>query len=185
MDHRSLQKYREQQIKLLPPNIGVYALAEVANTVRYVGQSQAGIRPRVQRHTTSARSDVIANRLINAGDIAYVYAYVVHEREKVTPLETHLIHLFNDKFPVMNGKIPARLTSPLSFVVPEPIVIQIMPDEVIEERKDPAVCLLRHMKAHSNLLDYIVDVKDNSDLLRSLGVSLQILNKYTDDFLKS
>ena len=43
----------------------------------YVGQSVDGIRSRVNRHLTSARSDIIANRQIDVWEIAWVWAYPV------------------------------------------------------------------------------------------------------------
>lgn len=182
-DHKALQDYRAQALKALPTEIGVYALADATGTVRYVGQSVDGIRTRVQRHTTSARSDIIANRLIDAGEIAYVRAYPVALKEQVTPLENHLIHRFNDVCPLMNGKLPPRPAVPPDFPVPEPVEVQIMPEAVRAQRSDPAYLVRRQIKVHADLVDYIIHVKDNTDLRRSLKASLDMLVKHTDAFL--
>jgi hypothetical protein len=55
--------YRARQIKDLTDQIGVYALCDLDGVPIYVGQSVDGIRSRVRRHLTSARSDIIANRI--------------------------------------------------------------------------------------------------------------------------
>lgn len=56
--------FRKQAVAQLTRQIGVYVLCDLDNVPVYVGQSKDGIRQRVQRHLTSARSDVIANRQI-------------------------------------------------------------------------------------------------------------------------
>jgi len=62
--------FRARQLSLLTNLIGVYALCDLDGMPVYVGQSTDGIRARVQRHLTSARSDVIANRMIDVWEIA-------------------------------------------------------------------------------------------------------------------
>ena len=57
--------FRRKAVRTLSTQIGVYVLADLDNLPVYVGQSKDGIRKRVQRHLTSARSDVIANRQID------------------------------------------------------------------------------------------------------------------------
>ena len=53
----------------------------------YVGQSVDGIRSRVNRHLTSARSDIIANRQIDVWEVAFVWAYPVSGKAEIGPLE--------------------------------------------------------------------------------------------------
>ena len=57
-----------------------------------VGQSKDGIRSRVSRHLTSARSDIIANRQIDVWEIAYVWAYPIVDVQDITPTENRLYH---------------------------------------------------------------------------------------------
>ena len=58
----------------------------------YVGQSVDGIRSRVNRHLTSARSDIIANRQIDVWEIAWVWAYPVKGKAEIGALEDELFH---------------------------------------------------------------------------------------------
>lgn len=185
MNHKELQKYREQRIRLLPTEIGVYALSDATGAVRYVGQTVDSIRSRVQRHTTSARSDIIANRLVDAGEIAFVHAYPVPDRAMVTPLETHLIYHFDAISPLMNGKMPAPLAAPIPFAIPDPVTVQIIPDEMLSDRQKPAYLIHRQIKLFSELTDYILNVKDNDDLRRSMRASLAVLSEHTHRFMKS
>lgn len=67
--------YRRRQVSRIPTEIGVYALCDLDEVPIYVGQSVDGIRKRVQRHLTSARSDVIANRRFDVWEVAYVWAW--------------------------------------------------------------------------------------------------------------
>lgn len=57
--------FRTQALGKLTDQIGVYALCDLDGVPIYVGQSVDGIRSRVRRHLTSARSDIIANRMID------------------------------------------------------------------------------------------------------------------------
>lgn len=69
-----LQDYKEHQLRTLPSGTGVYALCDLGEIPIYVGQSIDGIRARVHRHLTSARSDVMANRQIDVWEFVYVWA---------------------------------------------------------------------------------------------------------------
>jgi excinuclease UvrABC nuclease subunit len=69
--------FRKNAVRQLTNEIGVYALCDLDNVPVYVGQSSDGIRKRVSRHLTSARSDIIANRQIDVWEIAWVWAYPV------------------------------------------------------------------------------------------------------------
>src|SRR5947207_234876 len=100
--------YRNRAGSLLPRATGVYALCDLDEVPIYVGQSVDGIRARVRRHLTSARSDIIANRQVDVWEIAFVWAWPVSDREIIPPLEAHLFHRFNDRKTLMNGSIPER-----------------------------------------------------------------------------
>ena len=61
--------FRQKALSKLTDEIGVYALCDLDEVPIYVGQSIDGIRSRVRRHLTSARSDIIANRQVAAATI--------------------------------------------------------------------------------------------------------------------
>lgn len=163
--------------------MGVYALCDARGVVRYVGQTTDGIRKRVQRHTTSARSDVIANRVIDPGEIAYVWAWPVADRTTVTPLEDNLILHFDAISPLMNGKMPRPEKKSPDFTPPEPIVVALMPEAMIAERSEPVHLLQRQVKQHYELLDYIVNAKENKDLQRTFKASLSLITSLTYELM--
>jgi hypothetical protein len=70
---------------MLTNKIGCYVLCDLDEVPIYVGQSVDGIRARVRRHLTSARSDIIANRQIDVWEIAYVWAYPVEKWRRHRP----------------------------------------------------------------------------------------------------
>lgn len=183
MNYCEVQRYRAQQVATLPSEFGVYALCDARGVVRYVGQSTAGIRVRVQRHTTSARSDVIATRVIDPGEIAFVYAWPVQAREDITPLEDNLILHFDAISPLMNSKMPKETSRIDGFVPPEPVVVPLMPDSMIAEKSDPAYLLRRQVKQQSEMLDYIISTKSNKELERSFKASLDIIVSLTKELM--
>jgi len=75
MARSAAQEFKEAALRQLPTVTGVYALCDLDRVPVYVGQSTDGIRARVRRHLTSARSDVIANRQIDVWEVAYVWAW--------------------------------------------------------------------------------------------------------------
>ena len=172
--------YRSRQVKTIPPPVGVYALCDVDEVPIYVGQSTDGIRSRVQRHLTSARSDVIANRQLDVWEIAYVWAWPIG-REHIGALEAHLFHEFNAQSPLMNGTVPAH-PGELSFPVPEKQRIQVLSDEDIELRRKPIYRLPRQAQHYERLLDHILTVKDSHDLRRSLQAHFERLRRYHQQF---
>jgi hypothetical protein len=64
--------FRRKAVRTLTNEIGCYVLCDLDQAPIYVGQSVDGIRSRVNRHLTSARSDIIANRQIDVWEIAWV-----------------------------------------------------------------------------------------------------------------
>ncbi|GAK34338.1 hypothetical protein JCM17846_33270 [Iodidimonas nitroreducens] len=99
-------KFRKTAVGTLTTQIGVYVLADLDNVPIYVGQSKDGIRKRVQRHLTSARSDVIANRQIDVWEVAYVWAFPIDDAEVISALEAALFHQLHPQSRLMNGKLP-------------------------------------------------------------------------------
>jgi len=169
----------------LPGDIGVYALCDIDQIPIYVGQSNDGIRKRVQRHLTSARSDVIANRQLDVWEIGYVWAWPMPSRsaEDITAVECFLINQFHSQQPLMNGKIPAIPSQPPQ--IPTQYAVQILPDEQIESRKDITLRLPRQAAQFNNLFSYILEVKNNAELRRTLKAHFERLQKYYGSFMKN
>ncbi|MDA8330075.1 MAG: GIY-YIG nuclease family protein [Candidatus Dormibacteraeota bacterium] len=174
--------YRVRQVRTIPQPVGVYTLCDLDEVPIYVGQSQDGIRARVQRHLTSARSDVIANRQIDVWEIAYVWAWPIAPAH-ITALEAHLFHEFNAQSPLMNGTLPPH-PGPLTFEVPEKVRVQVLSDDEIELRRRPTQRLPRQAQHYERLLDQILQVKDSPELRRSLAAHFERLTRYHHRFLE-
>ena len=98
--------FRRRAVRSLTNEIGCYVLCDLDQVQIYVGQSVDGIRSRVNRHLTSARSDIIANRQIDVWGIAWVWAYPVKDKAEIGDLEDQLFHTFHAKSALMNDKVP-------------------------------------------------------------------------------
>lgn len=175
------QAYRTEALKALTNEIGVYALCDLDGQPIYVGQSVDGIRTRVRRHLTSARSDVIANRQIDVWEIAYVWAWPVADQTEVQPLEDSVFNHFDAQQPLMNGKsLAPNLLQP---TWPKKQKIQVIEEADRLLRLDPAQRLPRQIQQYNLLVDYILTVKDASHLKISLEAHFQRLVKYHQTFL--
>ena len=176
--------FRAQQARRIPAATGVYALCDLDGVPIYVGQSTEGIRARVRRHLTSARSDVIANRQIDVWEVGFVWAWPIEAGPRIGMLEAHLFHRFNDENPLMNGSIPERLNS-FPFQEPQRIEVQVVADAELARRRDPAYRLPRQAEHFTQLVDHILNVKDSDELRRALEAHYARLSSYYDDFLKA
>ncbi len=174
----SAVEYRCSAAGQLPASIGVYALCDLDEVPIYVGQSTDGIRNRVRRHITSARSDIIANRQIDVWEIAFVWCWPATERDLLDPLEGHLFHTFHSTSPLMNGTIPHRPEEPLGFEIPEKIVVQVLPMDEIENRRRVDRRLPRQAKHFSDLLDHFLNVKDTKQLHMALKAHFSRVQTY-------
>jgi len=174
----SIINYRSSAAAKLPAPIGVYALCDLDEVPIYVGQSTDGIRNRVRRHITSARSDIIANRQIDVWEIAFVWCWPVGERSWLDLLEAYLFHEFHSKSPLMNGTIPHKPEGPLGFDIPEKIVVQVLPSDEIENRKHVDRRLPRQAKHFSDLLDHFLNVKDTNQLHQALKAHFSRVQTY-------
>jgi hypothetical protein len=135
--------FRKAALKALTNEIGVYALCDLDEVPIYVGQSVDGIRARVNRHLTSARSDIIANRQIDVWEIAYVNAWPVAKVADIPHLEAVLFNTFNSAKTLMNGSIP-QLARMMPARIPKPAqTVQVMLDTDIKVRRDPMLRLPR------------------------------------------
>lgn len=175
------QAFRGKALSQLTNDIGVYALCDLDGQPIYVGQSIDGIRTRVRRHLTSARSDVIANRQIDVWEIAFVWAWPVASQGDVAPLENTLFDLFNLEQPLMNGKGLVMTGPPVT--VPEKQSIQIIDEAERLNRLTPSQRLPRQIQQYNLLVDYILNVKNAPHLKVSLDAHFQRLIKYHQTFL--
>jgi hypothetical protein len=179
----NLQKYRYAQLGGLTDVVGVYALCDLDEVPIYVGQSTDGIRSRVRRHLTSARSDVIANRLVDVWEVAYVWAWPMPggSGPAIAQVEWHLANEFHSRTPLMNGKIPPKPAAVPEL--PKKEIVMIMPQDEIEKRKDPLLRLPRQILHFNNLFSHILEVKDNSDLRRALQAHFERMSSYYQHFM--
>lgn len=135
-------RFRQSAVRTLTNQIGCYVLCDLDGVPIYVGKSRDGIRARVNRHLTSARSDIIANRQVDVWEIAFVWAYPAATIAEIGPLEHGLFHAFHPQSALMNGKVPPLPAGP--SILPEPTqVVQVMRDEEIAEKLDPVLRLPR------------------------------------------
>jgi len=175
--------FRDKACGRLTGEIGVYVLCDLDKTPMYVGQSKDGIRSRVRRHLTSARSDIIANRQIDVWEIAYVMAYPVANRADITPLEDRLYHQFNDVSPLMNGTVPARPESMMELPQPAQIV-QVMSDAEIADKSDPVQRLPRQSAHYTQMVDHFLNVKNSTEILRAIEAHFDRLQRYHKTLIK-
>ena len=162
----------------LTQEIGVYILADLDNVPVYVGQSKDGIRSRVRRHLTSARSDVIANRQIDVWEIAYVWAYPVKTVAEIAPLEAALFHHFDPKSQLMNGAIlPSPADAEGELPVPHQCIEVISPEERAE-RTDEGARLPRQASHYAQLVDHFLTVKNSDEIARAMDAHFKRLRKY-------
>lgn len=173
--------FRKRAVGTLTARIGVYVLSDLDNVPIYVGQSKDGIRKRVARHLTSARSDIIANRQVDVWEIAYVWAYPVDSKAGIDNLEAQLFHAFNPRSQLMNGTVPTIGEG--GFVpVPEQVV-QVMSNDEIRERKDASQRLPRQAQHYAQIVGHFVTVKNSEQIARAMGAHFQRLQKYHGQLL--
>ena len=169
-------QFRKLAARRLPRPIGVYALCDLDAVPVYVGQSKDGIRSRVNRHITSARSDIIANRMIDVWEIAYVMCWPFEREDRLDQLEAHLFHRFNAMSPLMNGTIPP--TVEIDFEVPGEVMVQVLPEAEIVSRRRVDLRLTRQAKHFGDLLDHFLGVKDSEELYLALRAHFVRLTRY-------
>lgn len=169
--------FRDRAVRTLTNKIGCYVLCDLDRVPLYVGQSADGIRNRVRRHLTSARSDIIANRQIDVWEIAWVLAYPAEEKVLIGPLENALFHEFHGKSALMNGKVPPKPSEAVK--VPPPFqIVQVMADSEIAEKKDPALRLPRQAEHYSQIVGHFFAVKNSKEIARAMQAHFERLQKY-------
>jgi GIY-YIG catalytic domain len=169
--------FRRKAVRTLTNEVGCYVLCDLDQVPIYVGQSVDGIRSRVNRHLTSARSDIIANRQIDVWEIAWVWAYPVKDKAEIGFLEDELFHAFNAKSALMNGKVPKPRADPPS--PPNPTQkVQVMADAEIAEKKDPALRLPRQAEHYSQIVGHFLAVKNSREIAGAIQAHFERLQKY-------
>ncbi|TQN57361.1 GIY-YIG nuclease family protein [Agrobacterium tumefaciens] len=169
--------FRKNAVRTLTNQIGVYVLADLDNVPIYVGQSKDGIRSRVGRHLTSARSDIIANRQIDVWEIAFVWAFPVEDKAAINGLEAVLFHHLDPLSQLMNGTLPRK---PENLPpMPDPYqIVQVMPDDEIAERKQPEQRLPRQASHYAQIVGHFVVVKNSSQVARAMNAHFERLKRY-------
>jgi hypothetical protein len=168
--------FRRRAVRTLTNSIGCYALCDLDGVPIYVGQSVDGIRARVNRHLTSARSDIIANRQVDVWEIAWVWAYPVSSKEAIPALEDGLFHHFHQISPLMNGKVPKP---PAPFALPKPAqIVQVMADSEIAEKLDPALRLPRQAEQYSQIVGHFLAVKNSREIALAIQAHFTRLETY-------
>lgn len=179
------KSYRKTQLAALTSDTGVYVLADLDGVPIYVGQSVDSIRGRVNRHLTSARSDVIANRQIDVWEVAYVWAWSASNRLDINRLEAEIFHFYDPRSTLMNGSIPVLLSADNLREPERPFqIVQVIDDDEISKRLDPDQRLPRQIEQYQRLVDHILHVKDSPQLRRSLRAHYERLTKYHGSFLR-
>ena len=170
-------KYRQNAVKSLTNQIGVYALCDLDGIPVYVGQSKDGIRSRVARHLTSARSDIIANRQIDVWEIGWVWAFPVTTTDELDPLEALLYHTLHAKSQLMNGTVPSLPNS--LDEIPEPFQkIQVMNEAEILAKRDPVQRLPRQAAHYAQIVGHFLEVKNSKQIARAMAAHFQRLSRY-------
>ncbi|MBV8972219.1 MAG: GIY-YIG nuclease family protein, partial [Sphingomonadaceae bacterium] len=147
----------------------------------YVGQSRDSIRARVNRHLTSARSDIIANRQVDVWEIAWVWTYPVAHKNEIAPLEEMLFVHFDKLSPLINGK---KLTGSSTGPIPDPAQrIQVMSDEEIAEKSDPALRLPRQAEHYSQIVGHFLAVKNSKQIAVGMQAHFARLTRYHNKLL--
>lgn len=174
--------FRKKAVSSLTNQIGVYILTDLDQVPIYVGQSKDGIRSRVARHLTSARSDIIANRQIDVWEIAYVWAFPVNDKSEIDDLEAVLFHHYDPKSQLMNGALPRR--PDVLPKLPKPAqIVQVMSDEEIKDRKQPEQRLPRQASHYAQLVGHFLAVKNSVQIARAMNAHFERLKRYHSHLL--
>ncbi|KQM13239.1 excinuclease ABC subunit C [Sphingomonas sp. Leaf24] len=175
--------FRRRAVRTLTNQIGCYALCDLDDVPIYVGQSRDGIRSRVNRHLTSARSDIIANRQIDVWEIAFVRAFPVESPTQIDTIENALFHRYHPVSALMNGKVPPLPVADVEPVEPAQIV-QVMSAEEIAAKRDPALRLPRQAEHYSQIVGHFLAVKNSREIAGAIAAHFQRLERYHRELLR-
>ncbi len=169
--------YRRRAVATITNRIGCYVLCDLDQVPIYVGKSTDGIRSRVRRHLTSARSDIIANRQVDVWEIAWVWTYPVDQTSDIAELEARLFRFFHAASPLMNGSIPRASAAPSDIPKPEQI-IQVMSGQEIAEKQQPALRLPRQAEHYSAIVGHFLAVKNSRQIAGAMNAHFERLRRY-------
>lgn len=173
--------FRRAACETITGAVGVYAICDLDEVPIYVGQSVDGIRARVRRHLTPARSDIIANRQVDVWEAAWVWAWPV-PRAEIAALEAALFAHFDAGSKLMNGSVPVPAAEPVPIRPPGQRV-RLLPEAEIAARRPPAARLPRQVEHYGRLVDHFLTVKDSRQISLSLGAHFRRLARYHAEFL--
>lgn len=171
-------EHKKEKVGELTDEPGVYALCDLDAKPVYVGQgisSDRGIRQRVQRHLTSARSDMVANRGIDVWDIAYVRTWPITEsyqnteekKDLADQLEVDVFEMLSEDHTIHNyQEVDGQPTA--GFDRTHSQMVQIIGDTEIEKRSQPRERMLRQLQHLHRLADHMVYVKSSEAQQRAL-----------------
>lgn len=191
-----VQEFRDRAMRTLTAEKGVYALCDLDKLPIYIGQSKDGIRTRVRRHLTSARSDVIANRHLDVWEVAEVWAWEVPidnsiinslqaQNAAIDVLENELIQHYNAQNALVNGKLPDFSTLGNSKPPLPHQKVEVLDDMVRNSRLEPINRMPRQASQLRDLIDYTIQVKNNSEQRRVLKVHYGRLSNYYKKFMQA
>ena len=164
--------FRRRAVRTLTNDIGCYVLCDLDQVPIYVGQSVDGIRSRVNRHLTSARSDIIANRQIDVWEIAWVWAYPREGHNADQLPRKHAVSRISRTLSADEWQgAEAADTRPKS---PEPSQkIQVMPDAEIAEKRDPSLRLPRQAEHYSQIVSHFLAIKNSREIAGAIRGALR------------
>jgi hypothetical protein len=115
-------------------------------------------------------------------EIAWVRAYPTAERGDIGPLENALFHLFDKSASLMNGKVPPMPAG--RFESPQPSqIVQVMSDQEIKEKRDPALRLPRQAEHYSQIVGHFLAVKNSKEIARAMNSHFERLTRYHRELL--
>lgn len=174
--------FRKAAVKQLPTKKGVYVLCDLDDVPLYVGQSKDGIRSRVARHLTSARSDIIANRQIDVWEIASVRAFPVESEKAINDLESALFHSLNAQSKLVNGSAPPIVEG---VEIPEPFaIVRVISDSEVALRRHPAHRLPRQAGHYAQIVGHFLSVKSSIQIARAIDAHFERLSRYHRSLLR-
>lgn len=176
--------FRRNALKGLTNQIGVYVICDLDEVPIYVGQSVGGIRARVRRHMTSARTDIIANRQVDVWEIAWIWAYPVDDKTQIPDLEATLFQAFHARSKLFNGSI-LRSAGAAGVVPHWTQRVQVLSDDDIASRRDPAQRLPRQASHYAAIVSHFVTVKNSDEIARAIEAHFERLQKYQGLLLRS
>jgi hypothetical protein len=110
-------------------------------------------------------------------EVAFVWCWPWPNVRELDSIEAHLFHGFHSKSKLMNGYIPPKPPSSKT-PLPDPVVVQLLPDSEIQSRRRVELRLPRQAKHFSDLLDHFLNVKDTQELHLALRAHFARLTKY-------